>query len=160
MCAYNRPSEVPIPTDQMRQSAATMTYETFEHTADLGLRIRAADLNTLFAEAACGLFEMIVPRLASVRPVESVDIEVRGQISDLLLFDWLNELLYTYESRRLLLAEFDVTVSDSGVTATCRGERIDLARHQLDHEVKAITYHCLKLEQTDDGWLAELIVDI
>ncbi len=137
-----------------------MTYETFEHTADLGLRVRAADLDELFADAARGLFEMIVPLLASVRPVESVDIEVAGEISELLLFDWLNELLYTYETRRLLLVEFDVTLSDSGVTATCRGEPIDLARHQLDHEVKAITYHRLKLEQTDDGWLAEVIVDI
>jgi len=30
----------------------------------------------------------------------------------------------------------------------------------LDHEIKAITYHALKVEQTADGWLAELIVDI
>jgi SHS2 domain-containing protein len=137
-----------------------MTFETFEHTADLGLRVQAADLNTLFADAARGLFSIIVPDLASVRLTETVSFEIAGEVSELLLFDWLNELLFTYETRHLLLAQFDVTVGGSGVRATARGELTDPARHQLDHEVKAITYHRLKLERAGDGWLAEVIVDI
>ncbi|MGD9719795.1 MAG: archease [Pirellulales bacterium] len=137
-----------------------MPYETFEHTADLGLRVWAADLNTLFADAARGLFAMIVPELASVRPSESMHFELAGEPSELLLFDWLNELLYTYETRHVLLCEFEVAVGPAGLSATARGEPSDPARHQLDHEVKAITYHQLKLQHRDDGWLAEVIVDI
>jgi SHS2 domain-containing protein len=137
-----------------------MSYETFEHTADLGLRVRADDLNALFADAARGLFSMIVVDLDTVRPVESVTIAVPGQPSELLLFDWLNELLYIYDVRRLLLCAFDVHVTAEGLEATARGEPIDPARHVLDHEVKAITYHGLKLERQPGGWLAEVIVDI
>jgi SHS2 domain-containing protein len=44
--------------------------------------------------------------------------------------------------------------------AAAWGEPVDPARHELDHEVKAITYHGLKLERDGDGWLAEVIVDI
>ena len=58
------------------------------------------------------------------------------------------------------VSQFDLTHDESGLTAVCRGERLDRARHQLEHEVKAITYHELKVEQTADGWLAEAIVDI
>ena len=137
-----------------------MTYETFEHTADLGLRVRAATLDELFADAARGLFSMIVPELDSVRPLQAVSFQIPGQPTDLLLFDWLNELLYTYEVRHLLLVQFQVRVNEAGLTATARGEPIDPARHSLDHEVKAITYHGLKLERTNGGWLAEVIVDI
>lgn len=137
-----------------------MSYETFEHTADLGLRVRASDLNALLADAARGLFSMIVVDLDSVRPTEAVSISVPGQPSELLLFDWLNELLYIYEVRRLLLCAFDVRVNENGLDATARGEPIDPARHVLDHEVKAITYHGLKLERQPSGWLAEVIVDI
>ena len=137
-----------------------MTYETFEHTADLGLRVRAATLDELFADAARGLFSMIVPELDSVRPLQAVSFQIPGQPTDLLLFDWLNELLYTYEVRHLLLVQFQVRVNEAGLTATARGEPIDPARHSLDHEVKAITYHGLKLERTNDSWLAEVIVDI
>lgn len=137
-----------------------MPYETFEHTADLGLRVWADDLDTLFADAARGLFSMIVPDPASIRPQETISITVAGEISELLLFDWLNELLYTYEVRHLLLCQFEPHVTASGLTATARGEPLDRDRHVLDHEVKAITYHRLKLEQQDGRWLAEVIVDI
>lgn len=137
-----------------------MPYETFEHTADLGLRIWADDLNTLLADAGRGLFSIIVPDLESVRPSQSVPIAVAGDVSELLLFDWLNELLYIYDVRRLLLCRFDVAVGPAGLEATAAGEPIDPARHVLDHEVKAITYHGLKLVNRDSGWLAEVIVDI
>lgn len=135
-------------------------YETFEHTADLGLRVRAADLATLFAEAARGLFSMIVADLSSVRPIEHVSFELKGEVSDLLLFDWLNELLYTYETRHVLFADFDVQLGEFGLRATAKGEAVDRVRHVLDHEVKAITYHGLNLEAVGDQWMAEVIVDI
>ncbi len=49
---------------------------------------------------------------------------------------------------------------DTGLSALAHGEMYDPLRHLLEHEVKAITYHAFKVEQTNDGWLAELIVDI
>ena len=102
-------------------------FETFEHTADLGLRIRAADLNGLFVDSARGLFSMIVANLADVRAVDSVSFEIVGGDREYLLFDWLNELLYTFDSRQLVLGEFEVTVAAGGLTATARGETFDLA---------------------------------
>ena len=136
-----------------------MPYETFDHTADLGLRIWAADLNQLFADAARGLFSLILPNLDSIEPRETVTFSFAGEVSELLLFDWLNELLYTFEVQHLILSEFEVQVGPTGLQAVARGEPLDRQRHQLDHEVKAITYHGLKLEQQPNGWLAEVIVD-
>src|SRR4051812_22375654 len=133
-------------------------HETFEHTADLGLRIRAADLNTLFREAAEALFETLVEDLTSVRPVEAHTIEVAGDEREYLFFDWLRELLYQFDAEHRLCAKFDVQVRDDGLTAQVWGEPLDRDRHTLGHEVKAITYHGLKVEQTSDGWLAEVIV--
>lgn len=135
-------------------------YEVFEHTADLGLRVVAPDLDTLFAEAGRGLSSIIVANLDQVRPVRQVDFHVPGTRRDELLFDWLNELLFAFESERLLLAEFDVRAGEHGLRAEARGEPLDDRRHQLEHEVKAITYHGLKVEQLPHGWLAEVIVDI
>ena len=51
-------------------------------------------------------------------------------------------------------------VRDDGLSATARGEPLDPGRHLLKHEVKAITYHELKVSETSEGWLAEVIVDI
>jgi len=140
-------------------------FEVFEHTADLGLRVVAPTLRELFADAARGLFAMIVANPQDVNTVEERTYQLRGDEADLLLFDWLNELLFTFETEHLLQREMDVTVDDSAeggllLTATCRGEPVDEKRHRMEHEVKAITYHGLVCERRGDGWFAELIVDI
>ncbi len=137
-------------------------HETFDHTADIGLRIRAATLPDLFREAGEGLFSLIVGNLAEVQPQQEVQLTVPGRQNeyDYLLFDWLNELLYKFETERLVLAKFDVVLGEGGLQATAWGEPLDPSRHDLEHEVKAITYHGLKVEKTTEGWLAEVILDI
>jgi SHS2 domain-containing protein len=135
-------------------------HETFDHTADLGLRIRAADLDTLFAEAGAALFSVIVDNLDAVVPTQPRELRIAGDDHALLLFDWLRELLYLFDSEGWLFSRFEVTVADDGLAAVAWGEKLDEARHALGHEVKAITYHGLKVEREPDGWLAEVIVDI
>jgi SHS2 domain-containing protein len=89
-----------------------------------------------------------------------VEIRVQGDDLSYLLFDWLNELLYRWDTEHLLFSRFVVRVSEDGLVGTAWGEPLDRERHALAHEVKAITYHGLKVEQVADGWLAEVIVDI
>ncbi len=139
---------------------APAVFEFFGHTADLGLRVTAPDLERLLAEAAHGLLAMLVDNPQQVQVTSTVEVKISGQDPVYLLFDFLSELLVIFDTRQLLLADFDVEVSGDGLHARARGEQLDPARHRLAHEVKAITYHGLKVEKTDDGWLAELIVDI
>jgi SHS2 domain-containing protein len=135
-------------------------YETFEHTADLGLRIRAADLDTLFVEAALGLFSMVVEDLATVTPRDRVELSFVGNDREYLLFDWLKGLLYHFDAEHLLFSRFEAKVTAEGLVGSAWGEPLDRERHTLEHEVKAITYHALRVEATADGWEAEVIVDI
>ena len=135
-------------------------HELFEHTADLGLRARAPDLNTLFAEAAACLFTAVLDNIGEIRPNQTVEIAVPGTDREYLLYDWLRDLLREADERGMVFGRFAVTVSDTGLTGTAWGEPLDRDRHQLLREVKALTYHELKVEETADGWLAEVIVDI
>jgi protein archease len=135
-------------------------FETFDHTADLGLRIRSDTLDGLFAEAGRALFSTIVEDLTTVRPLSRTAVSIEGADREYLLFDWLKELLYRFDADHRLFSSFDVRTESQGLTAEVRGEPLDMERHVLAHEVKAITYHGFKLEQTAEGWLAEIIVDI
>lgn len=135
-------------------------YEIFEHTADFGIRARAGNLDDLFAEAARGLFSLMVANLDATQTVEQVQLRLNGDDREELLHDWLAELLYTFCARRLVLSEFDVKVTATGLLATASGEPIDLGRHIIEVEVKAITWHALKVEQDAGGWMAEVIVDV
>src|SRR2546430_1574171 len=110
-------------------------YELFEHTADLGLRVRAADLDTLFAEAAQALFSAVVEDLATVQPTQQVEVTLQGDDRELLLFDWLRELLFHFDADQLLFGKFEVHVRGDGLTATAWGEPMDRTRHNMEHEV-------------------------
>ncbi len=136
-------------------------YEQFEHTADLGLRIRAASLEELFAEAAHALTDTLVAQRGSVRPSErrAIQLETADRVD--LLHDWLAELLYLFADERMLFSRFDVSLLPDGLEAIAWGELLDPNRHEIELEIKAITYHGLKIEPTADGeWLAEVIVDL
>jgi len=134
--------------------------ETFEHTADVGLRVRAADLDVLFREAAEGLFSLILEPPPSSEPEGLLTVELPGSRLDFLLFDWLAELLYEFDARRRVLGRFEVHVDEAGLYGTAARFPFDPASCRLLHEVKAITYHGLRVERTGEGWLAEVIVDI
>lgn len=135
-------------------------FEAFEHTADVGLRIRAGTLEELFAEAGRGFFALAMDNPQEIRPEKTFTISLEaGRLED-LFFDWLSELLYSLDGRHMLLSRFDVRLSGLSLRAEVAGEPIDRDRHELAHEIKAITYHGLKVEQAPDGWLAEVILDI
>lgn len=136
--------------------------EVFDHTADLGLRIEAGDLSDVFRTAAEGLFDVVTADRSTIEARDEEPVELTADSPERLLVEWLNELIFRIETRHALYARFDVEVADDGrsLRGTIAGEPIDPARHVLDHEVKAATFHGLKMERDPDGWRAEVIVDI
>lgn len=138
------------------------TIATFDHTADVGLRVTGSDLDDLFQTAAEGVFDYIVVNRAEVRPTRSEPISLQATTAADLLIAWLSELIFRFETTHVLYSRFDVRVADDGTSldATIAGEPIDRARHVLDHEVKAVTQHGLSMKRGDGGWVAELILDI
>ena len=135
-------------------------FETFEHTADLGLRVRAVSLNDLFAEAGRGLVAVIIENPETIRPEVSRELRLQADSMENLFFDWLAELLYIFDEEKLALGRFEVTVVGTALDAKVAGERIESGRHTFVREVKAITYHGLVVRQLGHHWEAEVIVDI
>ena len=139
--------------------------EVFDHTADLGLRVTASDLDDLFQTAAEGLFDVVTADRGGIEPREAESVALEADSLEQLLIDWLNELIFRSETGQRLYGRFeiavDVTVADRPrLSGTIRGEPIDALRHVLDHEVKAATHHAVVVKPVLEGWLAEVIVDI
>jgi len=134
-------------------------YELFDHTADVGLRVAAPSLDALFAEAACGFFSIVVEPAPRREGMRRVEFALEAERLEFLLVDWLNELLFTFDTKRLVLDRFEVRVEGTRLTAAARARPLD-ERDRVLVEVKAVTYHGLRVERTPDGWQAELILDI
>lgn len=136
-------------------------YEIIDRSTDLLLRITAPDLPQLFAEAARGLTSILVDSPDDVLPSREIAFDIAGSPEELdyLLFDWLNELLYLFDTEEILLAKFDVTLTDEGLTATALGERLDPGRHRLNFEINNISYDHLSLDQTQSPPTAEIVIN-
>jgi SHS2 domain-containing protein len=136
--------------------------ELFDHTADLGLRVHAIDLDDLYRTAAEGLFDVIVANREAVLPTDQEHVVLSADSPEALLVKWLNELIYRSETTHRFFNRFDVHVSQDGrrLEAEVLGEPVDLARHFVDHEVKAVTHHGVRMVSEQGGWLAEVILDI
>jgi SHS2 domain-containing protein len=135
-------------------------FELFEVTADVGVAARAPTLAETFAEAARGMYAVMV-ELDGVRERESRTVEVSADDLEHLLERWLLELLFVTESEGLLFSRFDVSIEgERAVRATAHGEPIDRDRHELGAEVKAVTRHQLAVRAVDGGYEARVVFDI
>jgi len=135
-------------------------FEVTDHTADIGIIAHGQDLAELMANVACGMLSLIVDPL-TVKSTLTAKIELEEQDSVTLLVVWLNTLLYELDVNHLLCCEFDIVVSgQTKLSAVCRGEKLDTAKHRLKREVKAATYHNLSISEENGIYSASIIFDI
>ena len=135
-------------------------FKILEHTADIGIIAYGEGINQAFINAAKGLFSLIIdPAEVSVK--KTWEISVTAPDRGALLVNWLNELIYLLDAQGTLFKDFEIIeISETGLKVKGYGEKINIKKHHLKREVKAATYHQLKIEQTTDGWLAQVIFDI
>ena len=122
-------------------------FKLIEHTADIGLTAYGKTLAEAFANAAYGMFS-IMTEVRRVREREARRVELNDKEPEMLLFDWLNSLLYFFDVETLLFKRFDVELFDgNNLKAICYGEKYDPLRHQIKLGVKSATYHLLKVDK-------------
>ena len=137
----------------------TKEFEILDHTADAGIIAYGTDLKQAFANVAKGLFSLIT-RLGDVDEALHRDIELTAADQESLLVDWLNELVYYFDTEGVLFKRFDIfELSNSHLKARGYGEKADSAKHELKTGVKAATYHMLKIEK-NNGYRLQVIFDI
>ncbi len=134
-------------------------FRIIEHTADTFLEANGRELGELFANAALGMFAVIAEPQKAV-PIERRAVSLTDDTTADLLHAWLSELLYLFETEGLFFCAFECSVEDGRLDAVVRGEPFDADRHGYRTEIKAVTHHELKVERTDAGWQARLLLDL
>lgn len=144
----------------MRAARRLLTFELLEHPADIGFRARGRTLAELFGNCGHALVSIILDSSA-IEPVQRVPLAAAGGDYESLLVNWLNEVLYAVDGRRMALGAFDISrLEETRIECLAWGEPRDPVRHPGRVVVKAVTYHQLKVARTAEGWLAEVYLDI
>jgi SHS2 domain-containing protein len=135
-------------------------YVYLEHTADTGIVATGETLQELFRAAAEGLASILYDP-EGIPETESSRIEATADDVESLLVEWLSEVNFHFEVDRIAYRRFDVTeATETHVRGMGHGAPVDPKRHRLGEQVKAVTYHGLKVERTDGQWSAQVIFDV
>ena len=160
---FDRPPlkrEVAVPPNTaQRRETAPLSIRPLEHTADLGVEIDAPSLEALFAQAAVALGDTLTPIANVGRDLER-EVAVENADVELLLVDFLNELLFLFETDGLVVAQARIELEGTRLRATIRGERYDESKHPLRSLVKAVTYHGLRVWQEGERYRAQVLFDL
>ena len=135
-------------------------YELIEHTADIGIRVRGKGLKEIFSNTALAMFDIISERKDKI-PAAPKRIKIAQKADNLeeLFINWLNELLSLSAAKEVIFSDFKIDKLDkNSIEAIATAE--DVNNYKVNVEVKAATYHQLKLAQSPSGWEAEVILDV
>ncbi len=143
-----------------------MPYRYLEDiaTADVAFEASGRDLARLFIDAADALTNVMVSDLGTIEERREIRFTVEHEELDLLLFNFLQELVFLKDAQKLLLRVSTVLIEkeDSRFTArvTASGEELDPEKHDLIVDVKAVTLYRYALRREDEGWVATVVLDI
>ncbi len=137
-----------------------MPYELMDHTADLGIRVTGNDIKELFAAAASAMFEQMTD-LAGLKGEHQEKIEVSGRDQTDLMINWLRELLSFWTLNASLVKRVMIDeLTPTHLIADIFYDRYSPGHHEMDTEIKAVTYHKASVAQTGTGWEATVIFDV
>ena len=138
-------------------------YELIEHTADIGIRVKAGDLGGIFKNSAMAMFDIIAekksqPQAASDQ-LKTLTVKQSAENLEELFINWLNELLSLSATKELIFSDFKIDkIDEKNLQAEVIGS--DFKGYRVNAEVKAATYHQLKIGRAVSGWEAEVIFDV
>jgi SHS2 domain-containing protein len=132
--------------------------------ADIAFEATGCDLPELFTAAADATMNVMIDNLDAIESRETRQIELSNDNIEMLLFDFLQELIYFKDARRLLLRVRKTQIDEKGgayfLKAKGAGEQLDATRHQQRADVKAVTFHGFYVKKRDDNWKARVLLDI
>jgi SHS2 domain-containing protein len=133
-------------------------------TADAAFEAWGETIEAMFSAAADATLNVMVSELDTIAPIEHRTLEVAAEELDMLLFQLLQEIIFYKDAEQLLLRVGGIRIEEKDgrllLTAEASGETLQPEKHDLIVDVKAVTLHRFKVEETARGWEAFVILDI
>jgi len=140
-----------------------MSFKVIEDivSGDFAFEASGNTIEELFESCAQACFSAMT-ELSGVDAVSDCPVNVSAENLDDLLFNFLAELIYLKDTEKIFFSEFDINIDVINVSlnSVARGERIDYTKHDIKTDVKAVTYHNLKVERTEKEFRVRVILDL
>jgi len=132
--------------------------------ADAAFDAWGTNLEELFIASADAVMNVMVENPDSIAAQRHVPVHLESESIEMLLYKLLEELIFYKDAETLLLRISHITVTpiESGFSldTVMYGEHITPGKHEFNVDIKAVTLHRFRVEQTEQGWEATVVVDI
>ena len=130
-------------------------YETLKHISDLKIRSYGRTLPEVFSHMVLGMFESCRPHLTKKKVNRKIKIKSADRES--LLLNFLSEVLALSDINQEIyrMVRFD-QFGENYLEAELKGYKIE----SKELEIKAATWHNLKIEKKNNTWQATVLFDI
>ena len=138
----------------------SQNWQHFNHAADIGIRGIAKSLEHAFEYAAYAMTAvMIDPK--KIPQNQNISIIAQATDLELLLVDWLSEIIYLSDTKKMLFSRFKVQIDRFRLKAQISGAPISKCSAKPAVEVKGVTYAELLVKQNKNGlWIAQCVLDV
>lgn len=138
-------------------------FEFFDVTADVGYRAYGKTLNEAFENAALAMFDVMTDA-SKIKLETKKEVQIESEDSLALLYDWLSELIFLHDAENLIFSRFKVEITQKKedqylLKGLVWGEAFNLQKHESREDVKAVTFHHMKIKEEFDGWMVQVILD-
>jgi len=127
--------------------------------ADVAVEVWADTIDELFKDSGLAVSEVMVDT-ETVEPLIEKEVSLSSDSVEMLLFDFLSEIVYFKDAHSLLFSKFDVKIIDLNLVAKLFGEEINREKHALRIDVKAVTLYKFSVRNENGIWRAEFVLDI
>jgi SHS2 domain-containing protein len=138
-------------------------FELFEHKADVGVRGFGKSMEDAFGECAKAMFSVMFD-LERVNGKGKDAIGLKASNPEELLISFLNHLLYLRDAKGKAYSKFNLYITNVGSECKLKGnafgEKIDAERHLPKGDVKAASFHQLRVAKENGKWIAQCVLDI
>ena len=131
-----------------------------EHPSDVGFEVYGDTLEELYANAAIAMYSLMTD-VDEIGGEEEREIEINSEDLYSLMFDWLDELIFLFDSESLVMKKFDIAVNetDFSICGNCKGGKFDPSRHVSGIIIKAVTYNMMEIK-SNEVWSAKVVLDV
>ena len=140
------------------------SFEFLDHMSDVYVEVQAKNISEAFEEAGKAVFETMT-NIQSIEPNEKMEIKLEAEDKEALLFDWLGELIYIFDTKNKIFSKFNLKVLKKSenkfrLNAEIFGENFNPEKHEMKMDIKAPTYSLMEIINFNERVILRFVLDI
>jgi len=125
-------------------------YEIIQHTADIGIKVKGRTFPKAIEKSILAMSDLMLGNM-KIGSSEEKEFIIEENDLEIALVSILEEVLYIFEHHKFGVSFCSVNI---------KGAHYDPGEITDGTEIKAVTYHQLKIKRNPDNWIVSVIFDI